>query len=148
MTDTQPRSPGPDVPADSPELGAPASSVSEQAAAASRRFAVEAARLMADYRCEDVLLLDLRGLSEVTHFIVLATGSSDRQLKSVARYLGELAGEHGMERIGTDRDEASKWVVLDYIDVMIHLFEPATRAHYDLEMLWGDARRVDWQREA
>lgn len=111
-----------------------------------RTFAIESARLLSDSHCEDVLVYDVRGLSEVTDFIVIASGTSDRQIKSAARYLGDLAQEQGFERFGSDRDEASTWLVLDYVEVMLHLFEPTTRAHYDLEMMWGDAPLIDWQR--
>ncbi|MFW6061090.1 MAG: ribosome silencing factor [Phycisphaeraceae bacterium] len=111
-----------------------------------RDFAIEAARLLHDSHCEDIHLYDVRGLSEVTDFILIASGTSDRQIKSVAGHVNDLGKAHGFERFGSDRDEASTWLVLDYVDLMIHLFEPATRAHYDLEMMWGDAPRLDWQR--
>ena len=111
-----------------------------------RAFAIEVARLLHDSRCEDVLLYDMRGLSEVTDFMIVASGTSDRQIKSAARYVGELAAEHGFERFGSDRDDAATWVVLDYVDLLVHLFEPTTRAHYDLEMMWGDAEQIAWQR--
>ena len=52
----------------------------------------------------------------------------------------------GLDRFGSERDDAATWLVLDFIDVMVHLFEPSTRAHYDLEMLWGDAPEVEWSR--
>lgn len=84
----------------------------------------------------------------MTNYILLATGTSDRQLKSAARYLGDLGREFDMQRLGREGDDASTWVVLDYIDVIVHLFEPVTRAHYDLEMLWGDAQRVPWSRSS
>jgi ribosome-associated protein len=152
MTDTTPRRPGPEVPADTSDEGAPPSAaagfLNENGTDEARDFAVAVARLLSDYRCEDVLVLDVRGLSEVTNYLILATGTSDRQLKSAVYYLGDLAREHGVERLGSERDEAATWVVLDYVDVVVHLFEPVTRAHYDLEMLWGDAERVPWQREA
>lgn len=144
MTDPTPRRPAPEVPTDNPELSVEMTTSDGEAV---RAFVVAAAGLIDAYRGEDVLLLDVRGLSEVTNYILIASGTSQRQLKSLSRYIGDLAAEHGMERMGSDRDEASTWVVLDYIDVIIHLFEPATRAHYDLEMLWGDASRVDWRGE-
>ncbi|MEM8739171.1 MAG: ribosome silencing factor [Planctomycetota bacterium] len=111
-----------------------------------QQFAVEAARLVHDLRCEDVVVFDVRGLSQVTHFIVIATGTSDRQIKSVGGDVADLGVEHGFPRYGTDRDSASTWVVVDLVEVMVHLFEPATRGHYDLEMLWGDAPKVPWRR--
>ncbi|MFA9477222.1 ribosome silencing factor [Phycisphaerales bacterium AB-hyl4] len=113
---------------------------------ASRDFAIETARLLADSHCEDVVIFDVRGLSDLANYIIIASGTSDRQIKSLAGHVNELAREHGFVRYGSDRDAASTWLALDYVDLMVHLFEPATRAHYDMEMLWGDAPRVSWHR--
>ncbi|MEX0885368.1 MAG: ribosome silencing factor [Phycisphaeraceae bacterium] len=111
-----------------------------------RAFALDAARLAHDDHCQDILVLDVRGLSELMDFIVIATGTSDRQIKAVASHVTELAREQRIERFGADRDEAATWIAIDFIEVMVHLFEPNARAHYDLEMLWGDAERLNWQR--
>jgi ribosome-associated protein len=111
-----------------------------------RAFAVDAARLCADSHCEDVLIFDVTGVSPVTSFIVIATGTSDRQIKSVADELAEFGAPHGFRRYGNERDEHTTWLVADFVDVVVHLFEPATRAHYDLEMMWGDAPQVSWRR--
>ena len=63
-----------------------------------------------------------------------------------ARDVDSLAKESGLKRFGRDEDGRASWIVVDFVDVVVHLFEPAARAHYDLEMLWGDAPRVHWQR--
>ncbi len=114
---------------------------------AARAFAIEAARLVADLRCEDILIFDVTGVSQVTNFIVIATGTSDRQIKSVGGEVADLGAEHGFHRYGTDRDGASTWCIVDLVEVMVHLFEPATRGHYDLEMMWGDAPQLKWRRD-
>ena len=111
-----------------------------------RAFNAQAARLLNDLHCEHILLLDVRGLSDLTDYILIATGTSDRQIKGVAGQVSDLAQEHGLERFGSERDADSTWLVLDFIDTIVHLFEPAARAHYDLEMLWGDAPKVAWRR--
>lgn len=121
---------------------------SDRDAGPARELAVEAARLAGDLRCENVLLLDTRGLSELTDFVVIATGTSDRQIRSVGDDISDLARQRGFDRYGREQDPRTTWVVLDFVDVVVHLFEPATRAHYDLEMLWGDAPRLTWQRTA
>ena len=110
-------------------------------------FAIEAARLLADRHCEDILIFDVRGSSPVTKYIVIGTGTSDRQIKSIGAEVGELGGEHDFPRYGSDRDGASTWLVVDLVEVMVHLFEPATRGHYDLEMMWGDAPQISWRRK-
>ncbi len=118
-----------------------------QREAQNRRFAIDAARLASDLHCEDAILFDVRGLSDLTDYILIASGTSDRQIKSVADDIEELARETGLTRLGRELDGSAKWVVVDFVDVVVHLFDPETRAHYDLEMLWGDAGRVPWRRE-
>ena len=113
-----------------------------------RRFAIEAARLCADLKCDQVALLDVRGRSQVCEYMVVANGTSDRQMRSVADDLKELGGELGMDRWKRDRDSGGTWVVADFVDVVVHLFEPGQRAWYDLDGLWADAPRVDWKRAA
>jgi ribosome-associated protein len=111
-----------------------------------RRFAVDAARLLGDHHCEDVLILDVRGASDLTDYIIIASGTSDRQILAVSGHVEQEATTHGMARYGREIDAPATWLVLDFVDVIVHLFEPQTRAHYDLEMLWGDAPKVEWQR--
>ncbi|MEZ6191856.1 MAG: ribosome silencing factor [Phycisphaerales bacterium] len=122
---------------------APAGTEREQVV---RAFNIQAARLLNDLHCEQIVLFDVRGLSDLTDYILIATGTSDRQIKGVAGQVSDLAEEHGLERFGSERDADSTWLVLDFIDTIVHLFEPAARAHYDLEMLWGDAPKVAWRR--
>ncbi len=109
-------------------------------------FAIEAARLLADRRCEDVLLLDVTGLSQVCDFILIGSGTSDRQMKSVAQELEDLGEDHDNPVFRSNRDTGLTWVVVDFVDMVAHLFEPDQRAYYDLESLWSDAESVDWQR--
>ena len=107
-------------------------------------FVIAAARLLTDLHCQDVIIFDLRGLSDVTDYILIASGTSDRQIISVARDVEDLATQYNLQRYGREVDGPTTWFVIDLVDVICHLFEPTTRAHYDLEMLWGDAPRVDW----
>ena len=109
-------------------------------------FAVEAARLLHDRHCADVLLLDVRGLSDVTDYILIGSGTSDRQMVSVGQELEDLAKLSDLARFGREVDLPTTWLVLDFVDVVVHLFDPPVRAHYDLEMMWGDAAKVPWQR--
>lgn len=112
-----------------------------------RGFAIEAARLMADLKCTEVIALDLMGRSPVADCLVIGTGTSDRQMKSVAQDLGELGTESGYPALRTSEDDRATWIVIDFGTVMVHIFEPNTRAYYDLELLWGDAERIDWRRD-
>jgi ribosome-associated protein len=115
-------------------------------ARATRKFAIDAARLLKDRHGEDILVLDVRGRSPVTDYLVLATGTSDRQVRSVADDVRDLATTVGLPAFGRHGDASAQWVALDFVDVVVHLFAPAARAHYDLEMLWGDAPRIVWRR--
>jgi ribosome-associated protein len=111
-----------------------------------RAFAVEAARMLADDKCEDIVLLDVRELSQVTDFIVIGTGTSERQMRSVLHHVEDLGAELGFSAYRSSADERATWLLADFVDVVVHVFEPNTRAHYDLEMLWGDATRLEWAR--
>jgi ribosome-associated protein len=112
-----------------------------------RTFAIESARLLGDDRCEDIVVLDVRELSQVADFIVIGTGTSDRQMRSVLMHVQELGEKMGFPSYRSSTDERATWLLADFVDVVVHVFEPNTRAHYDLEMLWGDAARLEWERE-
>ncbi|MCA9310614.1 MAG: ribosome silencing factor [Phycisphaerales bacterium] len=110
-------------------------------------FAIAAARSLSDDKCEDVLLLDLRGRSQVTDFYIIASGTSERQMRGAAHGVSEIGGETGFDLLSHNmRERDATWIVLDFVDVVVHLFHPEQRMHYDLEMLWGDAPRVEWRR--
>ena len=110
------------------------------------KFVIDAARLMSDSHCQEVIICDLRELSDLTDYLLIGSGTSDRQMSSVGDDLDQLAPQFDLSCYGRESDSRSTWIVLDFIDVMVHLFEPASRAHYDLEMLWGDAPRMPWRR--
>ena len=113
------------------------------APADAKSFAIETARLAAATRCHSVVVLDVRGLSPITDYLVLATGTSDRQLRGVGREiedLGEGVGQHVLHRAVNEN-----WMLLDYVDVVVHLFEHETRMFYDIDSLWATAPRVEWK---
>jgi ribosome-associated protein len=120
---------------------------SEKDDEANRAFAVDAARLLKELHCQDMLIFDVHGLSEITDYILIASGTSDRQISSVAGDVEVLGKERGLDRFGRDADSGNNWIVLDFVDVIVHLMEPSTRAHYDLEMMWGDAPRITWRQD-
>jgi ribosome-associated protein len=118
----------------------------------SRSTAIALARICAENRCRDVTVLDLRGLSPVTDFFVLATGTSARQMIAVANHVAEAGEEFGQKLFGSEGDdnrptaEPSRWVLVDFVDVVVHVFTADSRKYYDIELLWGDAPRINWQR--
>ena len=110
-------------------------------------MAIDAARMAQDTNCEEVLVLDLRGVSPITDYFVIATGTSDRQIRSVAEDLvqyGKKIEQRAWHVAGAD---VGDWIVLDFVDVVVHLFNSELRGYYDLELIWGEAPRVDWQRD-
>jgi ribosome-associated protein len=113
---------------------------------ATRALAIELARLAGDDNCEDIVVLDLRGRSPVTDYFIIATGSSDRQRRTVADDAARLARERGQPVLGMSGLEQPDWVLVDMVDIVLHVFDAETRGFYDLEMLWGDAARVRWKR--
>jgi ribosome-associated protein len=115
---------------------------------ATRSFAVECAKLLEADKCEHVVVLDVRGRSQVAEYVIVGSGTSDRQMNSAIDDAVELGGRYGLPAMRTNKDDRSTWLLADFIDVIAHLFEPNTRAYYDIETLWGDAPRVDWKREA
>ena len=112
-----------------------------------RAFAVEAARLLADSKCTDVTLLDVRGHSQVCDYVVIGTGTSQRQMRSVAQEAEELGEAQGIRAYRSTRDAGTTWVLVDFVETVVHLFEPDQRLYYDLELLWGAAARVEWKRD-
>ena len=112
----------------------------------SKAFVIEACQLMKDLRCENIIAYDVQGKSDVTDYIVIASGTSDRQMRSVSDDIVELGRKHQLQAFGKHIDGPTTWIVLDMVDAVIHLFEPQARAFYDLEMLWGDCPKLEWKR--
>ena len=106
-----------------------------------------AARTAADNKGRDILVLDMRPCTPLFDFFVISTGTSRRQLHTLAEETDAALRADGDTRIGIEGYEASKWIVQDYGDVMIHVFDPDTRDYYKLEELWADAKKVEWERE-
>ena len=111
-----------------------------------RQFAIEIARIAHDNKSEDLIAMDLRGISPVTDYTVICTGTSDRQMRAVADMIIEYGKKVGERPYGFCGQETAAWIVIDYVDVVVHIFDRPHRDYYDLELLWGDAPRVEWAR--
>ena len=91
-------------------------------------------------------MLDLAGISSFTDFFVICSATSEPQLKAIANEIEtRLKEEHGLRAAAIDGFPASQWIVLDYLEVVIHIFHRDKRTFYSLEDLWGDAQRVAWE---
>jgi len=105
-----------------------------------------AAHVATENKGRDVLVLDMRGITPLYDFFVLATGASRRQIHTITEEIDDALHERGDRRLSVEGYEASKWVVQDYGDVVVHVFDDSTRQYYAIEELWADAPRVEWQR--
>ncbi len=107
-------------------------------------FVKLAAKLASDRNCTDVMILDLRGKSPATDYFLVASGTSARQLRSVCDEISDLARQHDAVRFGRAGYEQGRWILLDFVDVVIHLFDLEYRDYYDLECLWEDVEQVEF----
>ncbi|WP_224242348.1 ribosome silencing factor [Hyalangium gracile] len=107
-----------------------------------KALAHKIAQLLLDKKASDVLVLDVRGMASYADYIVLASGESDRQVSAMAENVHvKVKTEDGLHPTGTEGTETGQWVLLDYGEVVAHLFLNDVRAFYDLEGLWADAPR-------
>ncbi len=111
---------------------------------AAREFAIQAARLAATTRCNNVVVLDVSGISPITDFFVVATGTSPRQMRSVSDEIAELGEKSTFAPLSQSGQDGESWMLTDFVDVVVHLFSPDARQYYDLDGLWGDAKVVEW----
>lgn len=102
---------------------------------------MEAAKAADDKRGARVIVLDLRGLSIVTDYFVLVDGETETQVRAIANGIRDALAERGVEAMRREGWDDASWVLLDYNDVVVHVFRTEAREYYDLERLWGDAPR-------
>ena len=103
-------------------------------------FAIRrAVELAQERKAQDVMVLDLRGISSATDFFVLASGRSDTQVKAIADHIVEELKTDGQRPNHVEGVQGGRWALLDYIDFVVHVFHPQARMFYQLEHLWGDA---------
>jgi ribosome-associated protein len=94
---------------------------------------------LADRKAIDPVVLDLRGLSSATDFFVIASGTSDAHVRGMAEHLVSALAPHGIAPHHVEGLAQGRWVLLDYVDFVVHVFHPDLRSFYQLERLWGDA---------
>lgn len=117
----------------------PATGPEHEAALAAAKIAADAAL---DKKAEDVVILDVAGLNSYADCFVVASGTSDRQVSAIATSIEEKMKKEGHLLIGVEGTGLGHWILLDYGDVVIHVFYDEVRAHYDVEGLWADAKRI------
>ena len=109
----------------------------------SKEKAVTLAAEIADKKGTDIQVFDLRGVCSFTDFFVIATGTSNRHVKTLANATLKSAREHGERRLGIEGSPRGRWILVDLADVVVHLFEREAREFYALERLWSEAELVE-----
>ncbi|HUE36383.1 MAG TPA: ribosome silencing factor [Candidatus Acidoferrum sp.] len=109
----------------------------------SKKLALLCREFADNKKAEDIVILDVRDLSSVTDYFVIASGTSEPHLRAIVEEItGKLRDEHEIRPVRTDGSTQGAWVALDFFDVIVHVMRMDVRERYDLEGLWGDAKRV------
>jgi ribosome-associated protein len=102
-------------------------------------LARRAAAICLENKASDVVVLDLHGVTDMTDYFIVASGTSDTHVRSVAQHVLETLQRQGVRAASVEGLTQGRWVLLDYVDFVVHVFHPSLRAFYQLERLWGDA---------
>jgi ribosome-associated protein len=102
-----------------------------------------AVELAMERKALELVVLDLRGISSATDYFLLASGTSDIQVKSIGEHIVDEMKKEGVRPGHVEGLGGGRWVLIDYIDFVVHVFHPEARSFYQLEGLWGDAPRLD-----
>lgn len=113
----------------------------------SLQLALAAAQTAAENKGQDVVILDLRDLTCIFDYFVIASGTSRRQLHAISDDIDDrLQKDLNDKRMGIEGYDGSSWILLDYGTIVVHLFDAETRDYYAIEKLWGEANQIDWQK--
>ncbi len=111
-------------------------------ASTSLAAAQRAAAICVDVKANDVVILNLEGVSDMTDCFLIASGTSDTHVRSIAEHVMAELRKQGMRAHHVEGLSQGRWVLLDYVDFLVHIFHPTLREFYQLERLWGDAEVV------
>jgi ribosome-associated protein len=104
--------------------------------------ALKAAALCHDMKANDVVVLDLKGVTDMTDFFVIASGTSDTHVRSIGEHLIAELKKEGVRVHHVEGVQQGRWVLLDFVDFVVHIFHPTLRSFYQIERLWSDAEVV------
>jgi len=109
-------------------------------------LAMACAKAADEIQAEEIRVWDMREVSSITDYMIVCSGSSMPHLRAVLREVARvMSDEHGVRPVNKEGNPEARWVVLDFIDVMVHIMHSEMRAFYGLETLWADAVEIDWQ---
>jgi ribosome-associated protein len=111
----------------------------------SRDLAVAAARAAAEKQGARIVVLDMRDLIVITDYFVITSASSDRQVRTIVEEIQKALKAQGVKAVRREGEVEARWVLLDFVDVVVHVFDEEQREYYDLERLWRDAPVVGWE---
>lgn len=94
-----------------------------------------------DAKAQDIKVLDVRGLTDITDFMILASGTSSRHVKAIADKLVDYMKDHGHRPLGVEGEDEAQWVLVDLNDAIVHIMQADARVFYDLDKLWGEELR-------
>ena len=109
----------------------------------SREMALQAASAAGDKKADDILIMDLREISLIADYFIISSGRSTTQVKAIADHVEESLTEAGYSLLRREGYNQARWILLDYGDIIVHVFLEEVRRFYDLERLWGDAPVID-----
>ncbi len=95
-------------------------------------------------KAQNIIILDISKLTSITRYFVICTGINERQLYTIADEIEKELKTLSIKKYGIEGYQEAKWILIDYGDVIVHLFDKEMRSYYDLELLWGDAPKVKW----
>ncbi|HEX8949239.1 MAG TPA: ribosome silencing factor [Dissulfurispiraceae bacterium] len=111
----------------------------------SKEKAIKAARASSDKKAKDIVILELKKLTVIADYFVVCSGESTTQVKAIVDHVEESLAKHGVKPGRVEGLGNARWVLLDYGDVIVHVFEEETRNYYELEKFWLDAPRTAWE---
>ncbi|NLJ84562.1 MAG: ribosome silencing factor [Halanaerobiaceae bacterium] len=107
-----------------------------------REMAILAAEAADDKKATDIVILDVRSLTTIADYFVLCNGNSELQVKAIVDSVEDKLAEKGLYPQNIAGKEGSRWVLMDYADVIVHVFHKEDREYYELDRLWGDAEKI------
>ena len=107
-----------------------------------------AARAASDKKAHDIMVLDMRDVLVITDYFIICSGNTDRQVKSIQEAVEERLAAMGVKPVRREGVQHRRWVLLDYVDVVVHVFRQEEREYYEIERLWKDAPTVEWEEDS
>jgi ribosome-associated protein len=111
----------------------------------SKEIAITCAKIADEKKALDIVILDVDKISSITDYFVICSAINERQLHAIADEIDKQMKKISVNKFGMEGYREAKWVLIDYGDLIVHVFEKEIRNYYDLELLWGDAPKVTWQ---